>query len=144
MRQPVDHNNTIHLNQPQSIQMTFQSSDLRAIALAFFLKLIRSMRHIYLTVWWGQQDSNLHAIGRRFSYHFDFHRQINHICSWSGLSLHHRVHHLDESLGAVCLVSTRSLYYYKASLGIGISYDEAFPEFTQFYSKSFLKGTQIT
>src|SRR6185437_7325990 len=55
-------------------------------------------------------------------------------CSWSGLSLHHGI----AALGAARLASTPSHCW--AWLGIT---SEGFPDFGQFYSRCFHRGTQF-
>jgi hypothetical protein len=83
--------------------------------------------------WCPRGDSNSHILtDNRFSYHFGFRRPVK--GSWSGLSLHRR----PMPLGAARLVSTPSRF--RAWLGIS---SEAFPEFEQFYSRRFHRGTQV-
>ena len=95
--------------------------------------LVWGLDYPFVTKWCPRGDSNSHILSdNRFSYHFGFHRPVE--GSWSGLSLHHR----RMPLGAARLVSTPSRF--RAWLGIS---SEAFPEFEQFYSRRFHRGTQV-
>ena len=86
-----------------------------------------------LNKWCGRPDLNRHGpLGPT-----DFHPTSAFAAavrrSWSGLSLHHGV----SALGAARLVSTPS----PEGAWLGIA-SEGFPEFGQFYTSSFLLGTQ--